>query len=191
MIFSKLFASASFVAFFLSCTVEMSAFHYWILAALLFSLCGDLLLAVRGARRWFMLGIVAFALAHVSYCVGFAKLAIKDSLLAVTSAAAIVFAMVVYRWLRPFLEAQFRLLVPLYIVIICTMLALGVAAGISTGVTAVVAGTMLFAISDLFVARHRFIESALANRLIGLPLYYAAQLLLAAGLATLSVSHPA
>jgi uncharacterized membrane protein YhhN len=40
-------------------------------------------------------------------------------------------------------------------------------------------GAVLFAASDLFVARDRFVRPGLANRALGLPLYYAAQVLLA------------
>ena len=53
---------------------------------------------------------------------------------------------------------------------------------------AATAGTFLLATSvseawhedgDLFVARQRFVAEAFINRLIGLPLYYAGQLLIA------------
>jgi uncharacterized membrane protein YhhN len=40
-------------------------------------------------------------------------------------------------------------------------------------------GAALFFASDLLVARDRFVRPGLANRLVGLPLYYAAQVLLA------------
>jgi uncharacterized membrane protein YhhN len=41
-------------------------------------------------------------------------------------------------------------------------------------------GAMLFVVSDLAVARNRFVARAFINRAIGLPLYFTAQLLLAA-----------
>ena len=40
-------------------------------------------------------------------------------------------------------------------------------------------GALLFYLSDLFVARNRFMEKSFINRLMGLPLYYTAQFLLA------------
>jgi uncharacterized membrane protein YhhN len=40
-------------------------------------------------------------------------------------------------------------------------------------------GALLFYGSDLFVARDRFAAPGAVNRLLGLPLYYAAQVLLA------------
>jgi hypothetical protein len=41
------------------------------------------------------------------------------------------------------------------------------------------AGALLFYLSDLLVARDRFVRPGIVNRVVGLPLYYAAQLLLA------------
>jgi hypothetical protein len=43
----------------------------------------------------------------------------------------------------------------------------------------ILAGAVSFYISDLFVARDRFLKDAFFNRLVGLPLYYLGQFLLA------------
>ena len=43
----------------------------------------------------------------------------------------------------------------------------------------VFSGALFFYISDIFVARNRFLKLEFFNRLIGLPLYYAGQFLLA------------
>jgi hypothetical protein len=40
-------------------------------------------------------------------------------------------------------------------------------------------GAILFYLSDLAVARHRFVKAEFLNRGIGLPLYYAGQVLIA------------
>jgi len=40
-------------------------------------------------------------------------------------------------------------------------------------------GALMFAVSDIFVARDRFVSPSVANRLWGLPLYYGAQLIFA------------
>ena len=47
----------------------------------------------------------------------------------------------------------------------------------------VLAGAVLFFLSDLGVARDRFVSPGVWNRAVGLPLYYGAQLLLAASVA--------
>ena len=41
-------------------------------------------------------------------------------------------------------------------------------------------GAVLFYVSDLFVARERFVTPGFVNKALGLPLYYGGQLLLAA-----------
>ena len=48
----------------------------------------------------------------------------------------------------------------------------------ATGLQLVIAAVM-FAVSDIFVARDRFVSPSVVNRLWGLPLYYAAQLIFA------------
>lgn len=40
-------------------------------------------------------------------------------------------------------------------------------------------GALLFYLSDIFVARDRFLKTSFLNRLVGLPIYYAGQFLLA------------
>lgn len=47
------------------------------------------------------------------------------------------------------------------------------------------AGAFLFFLSDLSVARERFVAPGFANKLWGLPFYYGGQLLLALGAAPL------
>jgi hypothetical protein len=61
------------------------------------------------------------------------------------------------------------------------MVALACGAGLTgDGVRAwLVPGAFLFWASDLFVARQRFLVPTPVNRYVGLPLYYAAQVVLA------------
>ncbi len=49
----------------------------------------------------------------------------------------------------------------------------------STGRNMILLGAISFYLSDLFVARDRFLKDAFVNRLVGLPLYYLGQFLLA------------
>jgi len=59
------------------------------------------------------------------------------------------------------------------------MLALAVATVPAPGGWVRLAGAVTFYVSDLSVARDRFLAPGFVNRLWGLPLYYGAQLLLA------------
>jgi uncharacterized membrane protein YhhN len=77
-----------------------------------------------------------------------------------------------------------KLPVLLYIIFISLMVCgawtVLVDSGISrSGRLMVFTGALLFYFSDLFVARQRFVRKAYHNRLIGLPLYYLGQYLLA------------
>ncbi len=68
--------------------------------------------------------------------------------------------------------------VDVYIVVITLMVATAFAASRVGAPTTVLAGAIAFYLSDLSVARDRFVCSTFTNRLWGLPLYYVAQLLL-------------
>jgi len=72
-------------------------------------------------------------------------------------------------------------MVPGYLIIILVMVILGTSVGIANQQYWLTLGSLLFAISDIFVARNRFIKAGFINRLIGLPLYYVAQIMIAYG----------
>lgn len=147
-----------------------SPYARWVLAALVLSALGDLAL-LSEAKRSFLAGLVAFLLAHVAYCVAFAPASRPSLWTALALAAA---AAVVLRWLWPGLGTM-RIPVVLYCAVIGVMLWL--ALGVDRG--AVRAGAALFYLSDLAVARQKFVAPGAGNRLVGLPLYYAGQYLLA------------
>ena len=88
------------------------------------------------------------------------------------------FAAAVVRWLWPHLSPTLKPAVAAYVIAISVMVILACGTITATGLQLVV-GAVLFAVSDVFVARERFATSAVANRLWGLPLYYLAQLVLA------------
>lgn len=165
----KLGASAAFVALGVT-TGAQGPFRGAIVAALLLSAVGDgLLLSER--KPFFLGGLVAFLLAHVAFAAAFARGSRPSALAALLVAAATLAAL---RWLWPH-AAALRGPVVAYCAAIAVMvwLALGVA---QPGVRA---GAILFWLSDLAVARNKFVRPDFANRLVGLPLYYAAQLLFA------------
>jgi len=67
--------------------------------------------------------------------------------------------------------------------VIGAMLSCAVGAAAAGASEPAAAGAVLFALSDLAVAQDRFVARSFASTLWGLPAYYAAQLLLAAGAA--------
>jgi uncharacterized membrane protein YhhN len=89
----------------------------------------------------------------------------------------------VFLWLRPHLGGM-KIPVFFYVVIISLMvvgawsLLIDGGLGIESRIV-IFTGALLFYFSDIFVARDRFLKKEFLNRLIGLPLYYAGQFLLA------------
>jgi uncharacterized membrane protein YhhN len=69
-----------------------------------------------------------------------------------------------------------------YIIAITAMVALASGAVFAGAKPTLLIGAALFYLSDLCVARERFVAKSLWNGVVGLPLYYAAQLLLIDGL---------
>jgi len=128
-------------------------------------------LLLAKARHAFLAGIAVFLVAHVVYAAAFAPAArvslVAGALLGAAGAAVV-------GWLWPHL-GHFRVPVLCYATAITAMLVL--ALGVANPLVRL--GAALFYVSDLTVARDRFVRPGLANRLVGLPLYYAGQVLLA------------
>jgi len=153
-----------------------------ILIALICCLGGDVLLAF-GSRSTFLLGLISFLLGHAMYAAAFFAVGHVGSIMAIGTILLMVATTWVWRWLEPHLG---NMCIPVlaYIVVISIMLcgAFGILGNPALPAHArgtILAGAILFYISDLFVARQRFVVGAHVNRVIGLPLYYTAQFLLA------------
>lgn len=174
----KTAASAGFVAVALALGATGSAWGRWMLAALLLGALGDVLLLGRQARA-FAAGLAVFLLSHLCFAFAFwhggvmAGVAVGAAVVAAAAGAAIA------RWLGPHLARAWRLPVGAYVVAILGMCALAVGFGAAHGGVLVPAGALLFALSDVAVARERFVAPGFANRAWGLPAYYVAQLSLA------------
>jgi len=175
---AKPLASLGFVFVAVSGGALQSLYGRCILAALVLCLVGDLLLISR-SKAVFLAGLGSFLFGHIAFTVAFV---LRGRSLAFGSIAALVlvpFAAVVWKWLSPHLSRSMQRPVGLYVAAILGMV---VSAAASFGAHAdwrILAGAVAFTVSDLSVARDRFIERSRLNRLWGLPLYYGAQLLLA------------
>lgn len=179
----KLAASSCFVALAWALGALQSAYGQWLLAALLLGWVGDaLLLSERSG--WFMAGLLSFLLSHGAFAAAFAVggLAAQGVLAALPPAAATAWA--VWRWLGPRLQGALRLAVPVYVAAILVMCCAAAGHAAARGAWLALAGALLFALSDLAVARERFVARGFANKLWGWPTYFSAQLLLAWTLAT-------
>jgi uncharacterized membrane protein YhhN len=156
-------------------------YDWLIVAGLVLSAVGDLALIPR-ERRSFLAGLVAFLLAHVAYTLAFAEQADPLSLPPAGMVLITLSSLALYLYFRPHL-GRMKVPVVAYVAVITAMLVAAWAVAVdSPGPFGwqVAAGATLFYLSDITVARSRFVPGAgFTNRAVGLPLYYAAQFLLA------------
>ena len=175
----KPLASLGFLGAAVAAGAPGSLYGRTVLAALVLSWIGDLLL-MSARSAVFLAGLGSFLLAHVAF--GGAFLLRGEAWLWTAGALAMLLlpAGIVSRWLRPHLPPEMRLPVYAYIAVITLMLALAVGTAAAGSPTLILIGALAFYLSDLSVANDRFVRPGFLNRLWGLPLYYAAQLCLAA-----------
>lgn len=171
---AKPVASAGFIGVALSAGALDTAYGSWVFLGLLLGAAGDVLLlgASRGA---FLGGLVSFLLGHVAYVVAFSGLGHAWPIVLIAGGLALVVGAIVFLWLFPHLDSTMVGPVAAYVLVISAMVVTAAAA--QTPI--VMLGAAAFYLSDLSVARDRFVASGFANRVWGLPLYYGAQLLLA------------
>ena len=160
----------------------MPVYYHLLLIGLFFCLAGDVFLALP-QDRMFRLGLVSFLVGHIFYSVAFFTTAPVSAWTWWGTLVALIVSGWIYRWLKPSLGTM-NIPVLAYIVIITIMVSgawsiWGDARLAWTGRTMVFAGACCFYISDIFVSRDRFVKKEVLNRLIGLPLYYGGQFLLA------------
>ena len=177
---SKAVASVSFIV--LAVVNEASATIYgrYVLFALVFSLIGDLCLLSRKSP-FLLAGIAAFFFAHLAFIAAFVQLDLNKIYFAIGFICTTVTAYFVLKWLWKYLEGPYKLAVPVYLLLMIVMATVAVAAN-SVPILGIAA--ILFAVSDVSVARDRFVSRDIVNKAWGLPLYYIAQLLFAASVIT-------
>ncbi len=173
---AKPIASLSFLALGWRLYRPGDPYGSWVLLALTLCLAGDVLLLVP---RAFAGGLACFLLGHLAYLAAFHTLRAVSAWPLAWAAPVLTASALVVAWLWPRL-GRLRGAVTAYVLAISLMTwgALSVsAAGSAPAYLAV--GAVLFYLSDIAVARERFVASSLANRLWGLPAYYLGQLMLA------------
>ena len=158
------------------------SFYHFLLVGLIFCLGGDVFFALP-QKRMFLLGLISFLIGHLLYVIAFFSAAEIGQWTWIGTLVAMIISGWVYLWLRPHLGAM-NGPVLLYIIVITAMLSgawsiLGDSSLTLTGRVMIFGGAVLFYFSDIFVARDRFLKNSFLNRLVGLPMYYAGQFLLA------------
>jgi uncharacterized membrane protein YhhN len=157
-----------------------STYGQLVLAGLVLCLVGDVLLIPHDRPAVFRAGVFAFLAGHLAYSAAFVTQPLDPFGLA---AGVVLLAVVVggtLRWLAASLPPDMVWPVRVYMIVIGAMSALACAVTAADGPWAVAVGALAFTASDISVARDRFLRHEFLNRAWGLPLYYGAQLLLAA-----------
>lgn len=173
----KMVASTGFIAIAISADALSTSYGRIVLVALALSWIGDLLLTFD-SRRMFVGGLVAFLLGHIAYAIAFVTIDGEPTTLVVAAVIVTIISGVVWRRLSPHV-ADMKVPVGAYIVVISVMVILALGTIGEDTVWLIPMGASLFYVSDLFVARNRFVAPGSINRIVGLPLYYGAQVLLA------------
>jgi uncharacterized membrane protein YhhN len=175
---TKLAASTGFLLVAVSAGALELDWGRWLFAGLVLSFVGDACL-LGHSKPTFLAGLVAFLLGHVSYCVAFVVHGYAHTSVLALAPVLLLAAWLVDRWLRDHVEAGMRVPVRAYIVVISTMLSLAFGAWRAGASPLLLLGALSFYLSDLSVARDRFVQRDFFNRLWGLPAYYLGQLCLA------------
>ena len=177
---SKTAASTSFVVLAVVNEAPESVYGRFVLIALVLCWIGDMFLLSRQSKFLFT-GIASFFLAHVAFVGAFSQLSLNTTYFVIALICTSVTALFILKWLWKYLEGPYRAAVPSYLLVMVLMVSVAIAA---SEVSVIGIGAILFAVSDVSVARDRFVRHEIANKAWGLPLYYIAQLLFAASVIT-------
>jgi uncharacterized membrane protein YhhN len=157
---------------------------------IIFSLAGDIFLLL--SNRWFIAGLVAFLLAHVSYIIGL-NMPIGDASPLWAIVIGIILALATARILRPILaglreKGQGKLVVPVVIYgIVITLMLLSAILTIyrsewKTSASGLVSlGAILFYFSDIILAWNRFVRPIRNGRVMNMVAYHLGQIALITG----------
>ncbi len=175
---AKLVASTAFVTTAVRVGALRSLFGRSVLLGLLFSWAGDAFL-IGSSRDAFLSGLVAFLVAHIAYIGAFAIHGVSKKWTLLGAVPVLAAAIAVSVWLTPHLTAELNAPVRAYTVVISLMLIAAIGTRGRGAPITILAGALLFFLSDLSVAALRLMETDFPTYVWGLPLYYAGQTLLA------------
>lgn len=176
---AKPIAAAGFVAAAWANGALETPYGAWVFGGLVLSALGDVLLIPKEEPRAFLAGLVSFLLGHVAYAIAFAVRGLDPATVAVALVAVLAIALFALRWLLPHLSLRMRRPVLAYVAVISVMLVCAAGTVGHAGGAAIFVGAFAFYLSDLAVARQRFVVKSFTNKAWGLPLYFGAQLVLA------------
>jgi len=175
---TKFIASTAFVALAIRGGALASIYGRLILTGLALSWCGDMFL-IGLSKTAFLAGLVAFLLAHVAYVAAFVRHGYERRWIWVATVPVTAIAIGVFVWLEPYTPADLLNPVRAYVAVISLMVIFAIGTQGRGGSKLIVAGAIMFFLSDLSVASLRLVQTEYPTYIIGLPLYYAGQVCLA------------
>ena len=173
----KPFASLGFIVAAIGFGALESRYGKIVLAGLILGALGDVLL-LGSAKQYFKAGLVSFLLGHVAYVIAFAGLPISTTAAFVAAVVMAAVMVAIARWVFPH-APEMRVPIGVYMLVIAVMCVVAIGAGAAGAPWMIPVGALMFTASDIAVVRDRFVSKGFVNRLWGLPLYYAAQLIIA------------
>jgi uncharacterized membrane protein YhhN len=174
---SKPLASLGFIVAAIGFGALESRYGNIVLIGLILGAIGDVCLLGK-AKKYFIAGLVSFLLGHVAYVVAFSSLPISIAQTLVAAAVMSAVMVALARWVFPH-APDMRVPIGIYMLVIAAMCAVAIGAGAAGAPWMIPVGALMFTASDIAIVRNRFVAPGFVNRLWGLPLYYAAQLIIA------------
>jgi uncharacterized membrane protein YhhN len=175
----KPLAAAGFIVGAFAVGAHTHAFGQWVLAALILSMLGDILLIPARVGGAFTAGLGAFLLGHVAFAIAFIVRGIDWTYTGIALAIFSVIGVGIYGWLQPNVPTKLRIPVMAYVAVITVMVALSVSTTVYASSTLIPIAAAMFWLSDISVARGRFMNAGFSNRLWGIPFYFGAQVMFA------------
>lgn len=158
------------------------AYFLWLLPGLICCLGGDVFLALP-QKRMFFFGLVSFLAGHLFYIISFFYTSPPSGLVLLGALPMAVAGSWIFLRLKPYLG---DMMMPVFVyIIVITIMVCGAFSVLLKpelalpGRLLALFGALSFYVSDLFVARDRFVKKSAINRVLGLPLYFGGQFLLA------------
>lgn len=157
--------------------------------ALLASAVGDVLLVAK-KEIYFLLGLIAFFVAHLAYAIAFLLpiWTLGIGLLSLLNSCMVLVIIIIsffaYRYFHPYMPKTLVYPALAYTSVIGLMMSIALIHSLALQHYTVAMGAVAFWLSDLAVAKQKFQAEQLPKRgfyvrLWGLPLYYIAQIILA------------
>ncbi len=175
---AKIIASTGFLSTAISVGALKHRFGQVLFAGLFLSFFGDVFL-IGISERAFLFGLGSFLLAHIAYIVAFAIYGYDRKWAFVAAIPVVAITVIVSIWLAPHVPPDLVIPVRVYTIVISLMVIAAFGSKGAGASTLVVAGALMFFVSDLSVAATRLVATSFPTIVWGLPLYYAGQLCLA------------